>query len=355
MTVPVFEKPITAVSPSSRRQIFDLYRRPLQDLRISLIDRCNFRCTYCMPQQTAGSYSFLKEKEWLTFAEIERLVRLFTRLGVTKIRLTGGEPLLRPGLPQLIAQLRGIPAIEDLALTTNGSLLAKYADVLKKSGLDRITVSLDALDAGLFRKMSGQRGNVDCVLEGIAAAEQAGFDNIKINVVVQKNVNDRHILDLVRYLKGRQPILRFIEYMDVGNCNHWDAREVVSSIEVAELINRHFPIKPVKPNYFGEVAARYRFLDGSGEIGFISSITQPFCHSCTRMRLSADGKIYTCLFSAKGIPLQKWLRQNSSDDELLNILATIWQKRSDRYSEQRAELHAKTKNSPKIEMYQIGG
>jgi cyclic pyranopterin phosphate synthase len=338
-----------------QRPVYDHYHRPLQDLRISVIDRCNFRCTYCMPDSNRDRYSFLPEDNWLTFDEIERLTRLFVQLGVTKIRLTGGEPLLRPNLPDLILKLRRIPGVSDLALTTNGSLLSKYAAPLLETGLDRITISLNTLDENVYHRMSGGRGKVDTVLKGIDIAAAVGFKHIKVNVVLQRNVNDRHILELVKYFKDRQIILRFIEYMDVGNCNHWRMDEVVPSIEVVEMINRYFPIKPVKSNYFGEVAARYRFLDGSGEIGFITSITQPFCRSCTRLRLSADGKIYTCLFSGKGTDLKKHLKKNPTDEQLSSLLASVWTNRSDRYSEMRSEANAPAQSSPKVEMFQIGG
>ena len=338
---------------SEQHGVHDLYGRPLQDLRISVIDRCNFRCTYCMPAGNGNQYSFLPQENWLSFDDIERLTRIAVRLGVSKIRLTGGEPLLRPNLPGLIQRLRRIPGITDLALTTNGSLLAQYAATLKETGLDRITVSLNTLDEHIFRQMSGWKGEVNRVLEGIDTAAAAGITNIKVNVVLQKNVNDRHVLDLAKYFKNRRIILRFIEYMDVGTCNHWNMAEVVPSIEVVELINRHFPIKPLKSNYFGEVASRYRYTDGSGEIGFITSITQPFCHSCTRLRLSAEGKIYTCLFSGKGLDLKKYLKKDPTDEQLLAFLASIWTNRSDRYSEKRSELSAK--NSPRVEMFQIGG
>ena len=353
MELKLADQPNPAHPVTEQRPVYDKYNRPLQDLRISVIDRCNFRCTYCMPDGDRERYSFFSEQEWLTFDEIERLTRVFVGLGVTKLRLTGGEPLLRPNLTELIRKLRGIPGVSDLALTTNGSLLSQHAASLRATGLDRITVSLNTLDGEIFRRMSGERGDVEKVLAGIDRAAAEGFTNIKVNVVLQKNINDRHILDLVRYFKDRRITLRFIEYMDVGTCNHWSRSEVVPSIEVVELISRHFPIKPVKPNYFGEVAARYRFLDGAGEIGFITSITQPFCRSCTRLRLSADGKLYTCLFSGKGTDLKRFLNKNPTDEQLSASLAAIWESRSDRYSEMRSESGAK--NSPKVEMFRVGG
>ena len=337
-------------------KIRDLYQRPLCDLRVSVIDQCNFRCSYCMPQDhCAEQYTFLKKDQWLTFPQIERLVRMFAKLGVEKVRLTGGEPLLRPGLSTLIRKLKKIPGLKDLALTTNGSLLYRDAKKLRKAGLNRITVSLDTLDAEMFRQINGHRGTLERVLDGIRECEDAGYECIKINVVLQKNIGHRRILDLVRYFKGRKPILRFIEYMDVGNCNHWNPAAVVPASEIVDLINEHFPIEPVESNYYGEVASRYQFADGEGEVGFITSITQPFCRTCTRSRLSADGKMYTCLFANHGIDMRSFLDQDVSDDELLNIIQSAWQKRDDRYSELRAKPATPRKNLPKIEMFQIGG
>lgn len=333
----------------------DTFHRPLHDLRISVIDRCNFRCHYCMPQEYSKRYAFLKEAEWLRFDEIVRLAHLFAGLGVSKIRLTGGEPLLRPRLPELIKELKRIPGIKDLAMTTNGSLVSEYAKALKEAGLDRITISLDTLDAALFRRMSGGNGRLEDVLEGIRRAEEADFDCIKINVVLQKSGNDHQILDLVRFFKGGKSILRFIEYMDVGNCNRWNIKDVVPSAEVVKTIHEHFPIKPAKSNYFGEVASRYRFLDGSGEVGFIPSVTQPFCRTCTRARLSTDGKMYTCLFASEGVDLRAALRGGTPDKNLLAIIREAWENRTDRYSEQRAQLGASSQFLPKVEMFQIGG
>jgi cyclic pyranopterin phosphate synthase len=339
-----------------RTDVRDRYNRPLHDLRLSVIDRCNFRCAYCMPEESPDRrYTFLKEDQWLTFAEITRLAGLFARLGVSKIRLTGGEPLLRPRLPELIKSLKLIPGIKDLALTTNGSLLRRQAPALKQAGLDRITVSLDTLDGQLFRRINGQKGSLENVLEGIREAERVNFDCVKINVVLQKGTNDHQVLDLVRRFKGRKPILRFIEYMDVGNCNQWDAKYVVPSIEVRDLIHRHFPLRPAKSGYYGEVASRYQFVDGSGEVGFIPSVTQPFCGTCTRARLSTDGRLYTCLFAGQGVDLRAALRQNQSDAELLGILRALWQSREDRYSEQRGQIPASSPHPPKVEMFQIGG
>ena len=336
--------------------ILDRLNRPIHDLRISVIDRCNFRCTYCMPEREYSEhYQFLKKEEWLNFDEIFRLTKLFVSLGVMKVRLTGGEPLLRLGLSDLIQRLTQIPAIEDLALTTNGSHLRQQAKMLKDSGLKRLTVSLDTLDEEIFYAMSGNLGSVGEILEGIKEAERVGFKNIKINVVIQKGINDHAILDLVKYFKGTGHIIRFIEYMDVGNCNHWKSEFVVPSAKIVGRIHAVFPLKPVKANYAGEVASRYQYLDGGGEIGFISSVTQPFCGSCSRARLSTDGKIYTCLFAGQGTDLRSALRNNASDEELLSIIRNVWKNREDRYSETRSRLSASHVSTHKVEMFQIGG
>ena len=336
--------------------LHDTFNRPLRDLRISVIDRCNFRCTYCMPEKEDTShYSFLKPKEWLSFEEIIRLTKLFVACGVTKIRLTGGEPLLRPNLPELVGKLREISGIKDLALTTNGSLLSRYARDLKDAGLDRITVSLDTLDARLFHQMNGNKGNLKSVLEGIKICEDLDFASIKINVVIQKGVNDRNILDLVGHFKGRKPVLRFIEYMDVGNCNHWDLRYVVPTQEIVDQISARFPLRPLAAKEFGEVAARYEFADGSGEIGFISSVTKPFCGTCTRGRISADGKMYTCLFAGAGVDLRAPLRDGAGDEELSALIQNVWKNRTDRYSELRTKIRSNPEPVNKVEMFQIGG
>jgi cyclic pyranopterin phosphate synthase len=334
----------------------DTFHRPLRDLRISVIDRCNFRCTYCMPdKEDSRHYSFLKPKGWLSFEEIVRLTKLFVDCGVTKIRLTGGEPLLRPNLVELIGKLRKIPGIKDLALTTNGSLLTQYARALQEAGLDRITVSLDTLDARLFHQMNGNKGDLKKVLEGINICEELDFAAIKINVVLQKGVNDRNALDLVGHFKGRKPVLRFIEYMDVGNCNHWGLRYVVPTREIVDQINSRFPLRPLAAKEFGEVAARYEFADGSGEIGFISSVTKPFCGTCTRGRISADGKLYTCLFAGEGVDLRAPLRAGAADAELSALIQNVWQKRTDRYSELRTKIRSNPEPVHKVEMFQIGG
>ncbi len=334
----------------------DKLNRPLHDLRISVIDRCNLRCNYCMPaEEYHEHYSFLPRSEWLTFDEIERLCRLFSRLGVLKLRLTGGEPLLRENLSELILKLSKISNINDLTLTTNGILLSKYAQKLRSAGLKRITVSLDTLDDQIFQSMTGNRAPVDHVFEGIRAAEEAGFDLIKINAVIQKGINDHTILDLVRRFKGSGHILRFIEYMDVGNRNNWKPQLVMPSLDIVRIIDNIFPMSPIEPNYHGEVAERYQFKDGSGEIGFISSITQPFCGTCTRARLSTNGTFYTCLFASSGVDLKKPLREGATDNELLCTIKAVWQGREDRYSEKRFFINPTEQRSKKIEMYQIGG
>ena len=332
----------------------DTLGRPIGDLRVSVTDRCNFRCPYCMPVQVYGErYKFLPKSEILSFEEIARIVRLFADLGVNKVRLTGGEPLVRQGLEKLIAMLADIQGIEDLTLTTNGYLLAKQAASLKEAGLQRITVSLDSLDDEVFKQMNGLGLSVEPVLEGIEEAARVGLSPIKINAVVQRGVNDHTILDLARRFKGTGHVVRFIEYMDVGNLNGWKPEEVVEASEIVSIINAEFSIEPASPNYRGEVARRYRYLDGDGEIGIISSVSQPFCADCTRARLSTEGKVYTCLFASVGHDLREPLRSGATDAELTEIISGIWTRRRDRYSEERFELAGSSRR--KIEMYQIGG
>ncbi|HTU66855.1 MAG TPA: GTP 3',8-cyclase MoaA [Steroidobacteraceae bacterium] len=332
----------------------DLLRRPIHDLRISVMDRCNFRCPYCMPRETFHeSYRFLKSNERLDFAEILRLARVFTRAGVKKLRITGGEPLLRPNLPDLIGDLTSLPGVEDVALTTNGILLAKYATELKAAGLNRITVSLDTLDPDVFAKMSGGFGGVDDVLAGIEHARRAGLTPIKINTVVQRGVNEHTLLELLGHFRGSGVIVRFIEYMDVGTRNHWEPSMVVPSKELAARIHARWPIAPREPNYRGEVAERHVFQDGAGELGFISSVSQPFCGDCSRARLSSDGSFYTCLFATRGTDLRAALRGGAGDDELYDIVRATWAGRTDRYSEQRAAL--RDPDLHKVEMNYIGG
>ena len=333
----------------------DAFARPLRDLRISVIDRCNFRCPYCMPEdQYAHDYVFLSKDERLRFEEIERLARAFAHLGVRKLRLTGGEPLLRRDLPQLVRMLAAIPGIDDIAMTTNGVLLPKFAQALRDAGLQRLTVSLDTLDPETFRQLSGGRGEVAEVLAGIAAAERAGFANIKLNCVVMRGVNDHQVLDLLEHFRESGHIVRFIEYMDVGTVNRWRGELVVPSAELAAHIGERWSIEPLQPNYRGEVAERYRYVDGAGEIGFISSVSHPFCGDCARARLSADGKLYTCLFARSGHDLRTPLRAGVSDNELAELIAARWAVRADRYSEQRAEMRARG-DQKHVEMFAVGG
>jgi cyclic pyranopterin phosphate synthase len=334
----------------------DSFSRPMRDLRISVMDRCNFRCPYCMPRETFHEqYRFLGSQERLSFAEIVRLARLFVQLGVRKLRLTGGEPLLRANLPDLIGDLTAIAGVEDVALTTNGVLLARYAAELKAAGLHRITVSLDSLDPQVFARMSGGFGGVEQVLEGIEHARRAELTPIKVNAVVQRGVNDHTVLELLERFRGTGVIVRFIEYMDVGNRNHWRSELVVPSKELAERIGARWPLSPLEPTYRGEVAARYAYADGAGELGFISSVSQPFCGDCSRARLSSDGMLYSCLFATHGSSLRDALRGGAGDEVLLEQIRGIWVKRSDRYSEQRAQVSASAHEQPKVEMFYIGG
>jgi len=337
--------------------LHDKYERPLRDLRISVTDRCNFRCPYCMPAEIFNErYQFLPKPHLLTFEEITRLTRIIVRLGAVKIRLTGGEPLLRQDIEKLVAMLDALEGVDDLAMTTNAFLLPQKIDALKDAGLKRLTISLDTLDDEIFRLMNGGRSGVDKVLAGIYAAEDAGFSPLKINAVVQRGVNDHTLVDLARFFKGRGHILRFIEYMDVGNMNGWKMDEVVPAAEIVEIVDAEMPLEPVAGNYFGEVARRYRYADGEGEIGLISSVTQPFCGSCTRMRLSPEGQIFTCLFAIEGRSLRDPLRAGATDDELEAIIRATWGDRIDRYSEIRSSLTQEVRDRrKKVEMYHIGG
>ncbi len=331
----------------------DRQRRPVRDLRISVMDRCNFRCPYCMPEDKYHKdFQFLPSAERLSFEEILRVARVFAGLGVHKLRITGGEPLLRPGLTDLIGDLRSIDGIEDIALTSNGILLAQQAAGLKAAGLDRVTVSLDSLDDEVFAIMSGGRGSKDRVLDGIREAIQAGLAPIKINTVVKRGVNEHTVLSLVENFRGMGVIVRFIEYMDVGTINHWRQADTVTSAELAKIINERWPMRAVERNYHGEVARRYEFLDGQGEIGFISSVSEPFCGACTRARLSSDGQLYTCLFASHGTDLKTLLRADADDDVLRETICRVWLGRVDRYSELRAQ---QADTGDKVEMYYIGG
>ena len=335
-------------------RVADTWDRPLRDLRISVIDRCNYRCPYCMPADIYGEgYEFLPRRHWLTAGEIKRVAGLFMQLGVTKIRITGGEPLLRRDVIEIVGSLNSLPGLQDLALTTNGSRLAAQAQELRKAGLKRITVSLDSLDEGVFRTMNGDRGGVAQVLEGIDEAQRAGLAPIKQNVVIQKGKNEHTALDLLEHFRGTGIIVRFIEYMDVGTLNGWRMDEVVTSKTLLERISARWPLTPVKPNYRGEVARRYAFEDGQGEVGFISSVSEPFCGDCHRARLSADGTVYTCLFAKLGTSLREPLRAGASDADLIGLLQSTWRGRTDRYSERRGREGQPTE--ARVEMYRMGG
>ena len=336
--------------------VSDALNRPLHDLRISLLDQCNFRCPYCMPEDKFhAEYEFLKKQQRLTYEEIIRVASAATGLGVSKIRLTGGEPLLDKHIVTLVEQLSVLDGVEDLALTTNGMLLESVAAKLAAAGLHRVTVSLDSIDKDLFRAMSGGRGDLNKVMAGIEAANDAGLGPIKINVVVQKGINDHAILDLLEYFRGSGTVVRLIEFMDVGNRNGWRMNQVVPSSVLLEKIQERWPLRAIGKNYPGEVARRYEYTDGEGEIGFISSVTEPFCGDCSRARLSADGVLYTCLFANQGTDLRQSLRNGADDDELRDILSSIWLQRADRYSELRQPDLAEHHVLRKVEMYRIGG
>ena len=343
---------MTALSPN---QLGDAFGRPLRDLRISVTDRCNFRCPYCMPAELYGEeFTFLPRSEILSFEEIERLSRLFLDLGVAKIRLTGGEPLVRAHLPELVKRIAALEPGMDLAMTTNGALLAPVAEDLRKAGLRRITVSLDSLDPDVFSEMCG-RDNVhpDVVLDAIDAAAAAGLTPVKINCVVQRGVNDHTVVDLARHFRGTGHVVRFIEFMDVGTLNGWDMSQVVPAAEIVDMISAEVPLEPIGANYVGEVAKRWRYTDGSGEIGIISSVSQPFCGDCSRARLSTEGKLVTCLFAADGLDLRGPMRDGASDDELKGLIAGCWSIRRDRYSEQRSVLTIRPRK--RVQMFQVGG
>ena len=341
---------LTHLSP-----IRDHLGRPLKDLRISVMDRCNFRCIYCMPEEKFHSgFNFLKSSERLSFDEILRVTKLFTDLGVSKIRITGGEPLLRVNLTELIGDLSTLKKIEDIALTTNGVLLKKYSEELKACGLNRITVSLDSIDPEQFRKMSGGRGNLETVLEGIDAALSVGFKKLKINAVIKRGTNDDQVIEMIDYFKDQSVIIRFIEYMDVGNLNQWKLNETVGSDEIIKKLSDKWQLDPLDKNYEGETAQRYQISGSETEIGLISSVTKPFCGSCTRARLSSDGKLYNCLFASEGKDIRSWVRDGKSDEYIKNELASIWKERRDRYSELRYSDEIDNTDE-KVEMYYIGG
>jgi cyclic pyranopterin phosphate synthase len=334
--------------------ILDTLQRPLHDLRISVTDRCTFRCTYCMPKEVFGrDYVFLSRQELLSFEEITRLARIFVKLGVKKVRLTGGEPMLRRDFEKLVEMLAGIEGLEDIAMTTNGSLMTPdRARALKEAGLNRVTVSLDSLDETVFQSMNDVGFPVARVLEAIDNAAEAGLAPVKIDMVVKRGTNENDIVPMARHFRNSGHILRFIEYMDVGTTNGWRMEDVVSAKEILETLSREWELEPVEANYFGEVAERYRYTDGGGEVGIIASVTLPFCGACTRARLSADGELYTCLFGVKGHDLRTLMRDGASDQELEAAVGAIWGARSDRYSEVRSE---DTIGLHKVEMSKIGG
>jgi cyclic pyranopterin phosphate synthase len=352
--IPINASASTGLAPAKAfagKNLVDTRGREMRDLRISVTDRCNFRCVYCMPREVFdSSYRFLPHEAILGFEEIARLARVFVGLGVQKIRLTGGEPLVRRDLHRLVALLAELPA--EITLTTNGSLLAKHVAALKEAGLDRVTVSLDSLDDATFRAMNDADFPVARVIDGIEAAAAAGLAPVKINMVVKRGVNDHAIAAMAERWRGSGHIIRFIEFMDVGSTNGWRMDDVVPSAEVIERISARWPLEAIDPNYPGEVAERWRYADGAGEIGVVSSVTQAFCSSCTRMRLSTEGSLYTCLFAHTGHDLKRLLRGGASDDVLRNEIAAVWQRRADRYSEIRTEETARAR---KVEMSYIGG
>lgn len=331
----------------------DRFGRALRDLRISVIDRCNYRCPYCMPAEIYGdAHKFLPRAHWLSPGELRRLAGLFLQLGVNKLRITGGEPLLRRDLGDIIAGLATLDGLEDLALTTNATRLAERAEELKAAGLKRVTISLDSLDPDVFAVMNGGRGDLDLALKGIEAALSVGFAPIKVNVVVQRGLNDHTVVDLIEHFRGTGIIVRCIEYMDVGTLNGWRADQVVASKELLERIQSRWPVEALQSNYRGEVAKRYKFSDGQGEIGFISSVSEPFCGDCHRARLSAEGTLYTCLFANQGTDLRGPLRAGASDADLVGLLQNNWRNRTDRYSEQRGQ---RITAEQRVEMYRMGG
>ena len=333
-------------------KITDKRNRPIKDLRISVMDTCNYRCPYCTPaDKFDDEYQFLRKDQRLGFLEIEKVVKVFAKLGVNKVRLTGGEPLLRRNLDRLIKFIKRIDGINDIALTTNGQLLKKHLPKLIEAGLDRVNISLDTIDEDLYYKMSGNKGRLGVVLDAIDAASESSLKSVKLNCVVQKGVNDDQIIPLLERYQNTNVVVRFIEFMDVGNKNDWHKNHVVNFKDILEMIQKHWKIKPVNANYIGEVASRYRYEHHQGEIGFITSISKPFCQDCSRARISADGKLYTCLFASEAFDLREHLRHE--DEEFLSrTIQNIWQNRDDRYSEIRHELKGK---KDKIEMYVIGG
>lgn len=337
----------------TKKEVLDQLQRPLRDLRISVTDKCNFRCTYCMPAEIFGpDYPFLKRDELLSFEELERVTRLFVeQLGVKKIRITGGEPLMRKDLPALISKINAIPGVEDIAMTTNGSLLPKHAKALQAAGLKRVSISLDSLHDEVFGKINGRGVTVQTVLEGIDAAADAGLQ-VKINMVVKRGMNDHEIVPMAQFFREKGHILRYIEFMDVGNTNQWKLDDVYPKKQIIEDIHKVMPLEPIEPNYAGEVATRYRYIGSNDEIGVISSVSDAFCSSCNRARLSADGKLYTCLFATTGHDIRKPLRSDLSDEEVSSYLADLWYHRKDKYSLERSHI---TTKRDKVEMSRIGG
>ena len=342
------------MSKNYKQTVTDTLNRPIRDIRVSITDRCNFRCVYCMPKEFFGSnHAFLHRKQLLTFEEIERSVRAFVANGVKKVRITGGEPMVRKDLPDLISALSQISGVEDLSMTTNASLLTQEAArTLREAGLQRITISLDAIDNAVFHSINDVKFPVNKVLEGIENARVAGMSPIKVNMVVARGMNEQEILPMVRQFYNSDVILRFIEFMDVGNTNDWQMEKVIPANEILESINSEYPIEPLSPTYRGEVAKRWKYRDGSGEIGIISSVTEPFCGSCNRARLTAEGKIYTCLFATSGFDLREHIRNGADVEQLTEIIGNLWRSRNDRYSELRSEQSVAV---PKIEMSYVGG
>lgn len=345
------------MSETQRYQIRDQLTRPIRDLRVSVTDRCNFRCVYCMPREVFGpGYKFVPRSELLRLEEISRITKVFAKNGVSKVRITGGEPLIRRDLEQLIEMIDAIEGIHDISMTTNASMLTKdRARALRAAGLHRINISLDALDEESFQRVNDVRFPVKRVLKGIENAEAAGFDQVKINAVIRRGFNEHSISQLADYFRGTEMILRFIEFMDVGSTNRWELDEVVPIQKMIDIINADFPIVPVSPNYQGEVAKRWRYLDGAGEVGFIASVTEPFCGECSRARLSAVGTLYTCLFATRGHDLKELIRKGGSDNALARYICSIWANRSDRYSELRSDLPVQINRPERVEMSHIGG